>query len=253
MGYAFSSIMTKRLLSGVILAAFVACRAPNATPEAREAATPTAIVDAGSAVEAATPSTTASVRDASTGPPPVARACTRDDECAVARIEASGRFVCCGACGTTPGTRAWHAELQLFCGARPTADCPALACPMGPTRAVCRAGICEATADGVDGGPTFVLGERRCLPAMICGAWAGCALVDGNAQDGWYVADATAAPRGTLAAVEPDACVPRAPGRCAAARLFPKGVGCPPTSVPPLISPPPKACVLDGLRCHPAP
>lgn len=125
---------------------------------------------------------------------------------------------------------------------------------MGPTRAVCRGGVCEATHEAADGGPTFVVGDRRCLPALACNAWAGCALVEGNVQDGYFVVDATSAPRGTLASVEADACTPRAgvpkPSvRCAAARLFVKGVTCPPTSVPPLIAPP-KPCVLDGLRCH---
>ncbi len=245
--------MAKRLPWAACAAVLLACRAPNATPEAREAATPTAIADAGVTVEAAAPVAPAALPDASAGPPPVARACTRDDECAVARVEVSGKNVCCAACGTTPGTRAWYAELQLFCGARPQGDCPALACPMGPTHAICRTGRCEATWEGADGGPGFVADEQRCLPALVCGAWAGCALVTGNAQDGWYVYDATSAPRGTLASVEPDVCAPRVAKRCTAARLFPKGVVCPPTSVPPLIPPPPKACVLDGVRCHPAP
>jgi len=180
-------------------------------------------------------------------PPAVERACQRDDECAVARVEVSGEGVCCAACGTTPGTRRWHADLQRYCAAHPPATCSPLACPEGPTRAVCREGRCEATATGPDGQPTRVPVEQQCLPAMICDAWAGCALVTGNAQDGWFVAEGEKVPRGEIAAVG-NVCT--VGNRCEAAKVLPPGVVCPPWSVPPRIEAPRYTCGLESGTCR---
>ncbi|MDI1476264.1 hypothetical protein [Polyangium sp. y55x31] len=183
-------------------------------------------------------------------PPAVERACKRDDDCAVARVDAAGAYACCPACGTTPGTRGWHADLQRYCAAHPPPTCPPLACPEGPTRAVCRDGLCEATATGPDGQPIRVPVEQQCLPAMLCDAWAGCALVTGNAQDGWFVAEGEQVPRGELATVK-NVCT--VGDRCEAARVLPPGVVCPPWSVPPRIEAPPYTCALEGGRCRSRP
>jgi hypothetical protein len=91
---------------------------------------------------------TSDVVAASSRPPPFERACNADVDCAVAHIEVSGEQVCCPACGTTPGTKHWHAELQRFCGSRSQTTCGPLAWPSGPTLAVCKDHVCEATAYG---------------------------------------------------------------------------------------------------------
>lgn len=180
------------------------------------------------------------------GAPAVERACKRDDDCAVARVDVTGAYACCSACATTPGTRRWHADLQRHCAAHPPSTCPPLACPEGPTRAICRDGLCEATATGSDGQPTRVPVERQCLPAMLCDAWAGCALVTGNAQDGWFVAEGEQVPRGEPATVK-NVCTVGDP--CEAARVLPPGATCPPWSVPPRIEAPPYTCALEGGKC----
>ncbi|MBI5536781.1 MAG: hypothetical protein HY898_28935 [Deltaproteobacteria bacterium] len=188
--------------------------------------------------------------DAGSGgqPPAVERACTRDEDCAVARIGVSGEHVCCASCVFTPGTRRWHAALQRFCGPRPPGPCYPLACPEGPTRAVCRAGLCEATADGVDGGYVRVGVERRCMPSMICDAWTGCALVVGNDQDGWFVEESARATRGDIVSIG-NVCT--SGGKpCEAARVHPASITCPPHSVPPLISPPSFTCGMDAGECR---
>ncbi|MDI1442586.1 hypothetical protein [Polyangium sp. 6x1] len=180
-------------------------------------------------------------------PPPAERACKRDDECAVARVDVEGANACCPACGTTPGTRRWHADLQRYCAAHPPSTCSGLACPEGPTRASCRDGHCEATATGTDGQPARVPVEQQCIPAMVCDAWAGCALVTGNAQDGWFVADGEKVPRGEIATMG-NVCT--VGDRCEAARVLPPGVVCPPWSVPPRIEAPPYTCAMVGGKCR---
>ena len=181
-------------------------------------------------------------------PPPVERTCTRDEDCAVARIGVSGEHVCCASCVFTPGTRRWHAALQRFCGPRPPGPCNPLACPEGPTRAVCRAGLCEATADGPDGGYARVGVDRRCLPSMICDEWTGCALVVGNAQDGWFVEESARATRGDIVSIGNVCTTGGKP--CEAARVHPASITCPPYSVPPLISPPSFTCGMDAGKCR---
>ena len=180
--------------------------------------------------------------------PPVERACTRDSDCAVARIEVAGAQACCPSCGTTPGTRRWHAALQRSCGARDAGACYPLACPQGPTRAVCRSGFCEATELGPDGGPARVIVERRCLPVMICDGWAGCAMVSGNAQDGWFVEESDRAARGETVALGNVCTTPSQP--CEAARILPVDSGCAPRTVPPLISAPGYGCGRSEGHCR---
>ncbi|HVK65577.1 MAG TPA: hypothetical protein VM694_13935 [Polyangium sp.] len=220
------------------------CHAPDRRSDASttdSAATPRRDAQA----DAAPP--TPRTGDAAEAPPKVERACTRDDDCAVARVEVAGAHVCCAACGTTPGTRRWHAALQRTCAAHPPSACSPLACPEGPTRAVCRDGLCEATATGPDGQPLRVPVEQQCLPAMVCDAWAGCALMTGNAQDGWFVAEGEQVPRGELATVK-NVCT--VGNRCEAARVLPPGVPCPPWSTPPRIEAPPYTCALEGGKCR---
>lgn len=186
--------------------------------------------------------------------PAVDRTCTRDDECAVARIDVGGKTACCPSCATTPGTRRWHAALQLSCADSPLTACGPLACPEGPTRAVCRAGRCEATATGADGGPTRVPVERRCLPAMVCDDWVGCAFATGNRQDGYFTSGATAwsgARRpiptpGTLADVR-NVCTIHE--KCEGVWTAPPKLACPPWTAPPMIGRPTYTCVEEGLRC----
>lgn len=86
---------------------------------------------------------------------------------------------------------------------------------------------------------------RRCMPAMVCDSWKGCALVVQRAA-GWTVEDADQVPRGLLAVVG-QVCTR---GRCDGARVVPPGVTCPPWSEPPLIDPPPYDCVLEQGSCR---
>ncbi|MBE7482738.1 MAG: hypothetical protein HS104_22520 [Polyangiaceae bacterium] len=202
-----------------------------------------------STTSAPAPSAAASTPSASappTGPPAPERACSRDDECAVARIEVSGEHACCGACATTAGTRRWHAELQRYCAAHPPSNCSPLACPMGPTFARCQEGRCVATASGPDGGPAFVVVERRCLPAVVCDGWAGCARALGNDQDGWFVEESERASRGEIVGRERVAVTDG--GVAEVFRSSPPGVKCPPHAVPPLFPPAPVCAEVDG-RC----
>jgi len=67
---------------------------------------------------------------------------------------------------------------------------------------MCEAGECKTTLNAPDGAPAFVAVESRCLPALVCDAWAGCALAVGNAQDGWFVAESQRVPRGEIAGLE---------------------------------------------------
>lgn len=178
--------------------------------------------------------------------PAVQRACARDDECAVARLETAGEHACCPSCATTPGTRKWHAALQKHCAERMATNCSPLACPEGPTVAVCRNGVCEATATGADGGPARVGVERRCMPSMVCDVWVGCAEVVGNGQDGWFVEQSSRVPRGEIASIES---VCTGGEKCEAARVFPPEVVCAPHTTPPSISPPPYTCSSEGGQC----
>ena len=114
---------------------------------------------------------------------------------------------------------------------------------MGPTRAICNSGQCEATPSDANGKPVLVLDEQRCLPASVCSAWKGCAAVTGNAQDGYVVLEAEAVPKGEPASVG-NVC--SAPGvKCEAAVAQPRGVTCPPQTTPLLTSPPPFSCAVD--------
>ena len=246
-----ASDMRTAILGGVLLAA--SCHAPSGGE-----GVPPPSVDAAPAPSASqqntTPAPSASQQDAAPPPPapsglpPVERACVRDEDCAVAMISASGEHTCCPACQTTAGTRRWYAGLRRRCGAHPPADCPPLACPMGPTRAVCSSGVCEAMWLGADGGPTLVLEEWRCLPALICYGWAGCAMIQGNAQNGWFVYGSDRAAVGESAAI--DRACPMDAGCIEAARIHPPEVVCPATSVPPILPPPGFTCVKDGYQCR---
>ncbi len=161
-----------------------------------------------------------------------------------------GERVLCGLRGH-PGTRAWNADLHLYCAAHPPQNCPPLACPEGPTRAICRDHACALTATGPDGGPTRVPVERRCLPAMVCSDWKGCAMVSGNGQDGWFVDEGAQVSRGALAGVRDNVCLVKGP--CEGAVVAEPGVVCPPQTVPALIQPPPYSCVLREGRCDEVP
>lgn len=225
----------------VALASLAACSSPGGGGETPQGSDPTSTTFVPPDVSQA-PSPSAS---ATPGPPPVEAECKRDDECAVARVSVSGKDACCSACATTPGTRRWHAKLQRFCASNPPASCPPLGCPMGPTRAICNAGKCEATPSGPDGKPVFVMSEQKCLPAMVCDEWAGCVLLTGNTQDGWFVQEKARVPVGEIAGVD-NVCTTT---RCEGARLFPEGPVCPPHTIPPMIDPPPYSCVMEGGHC----
>lgn len=218
----------------------VACRAPSSAPAPSPSAGGTIAPTPSGA--APLPVSSAVAED----PPVPAKACTRDDECAVASVEVSGKRPCCGACGTTPGTRRWHADLQRWCAAHPPTDCPPLACPQGPTRAVCRAGLCEATATGPDGGFAFVTTERRCLPSLVCDTWSGCTQARGNDQDGWFVESSERAPRGALVALTRVALIDKSAAE--AFLLHDPNVKCLPHTEPPVLPAPP-VCVEAGGQC----
>jgi hypothetical protein len=219
----------------LVVFALASCRASSG-PSSSEPPPP-----AVAAIEGGAPSDAGS-------PPPLDRRCDTDQDCAVARISPSGPYVCCPDCGHTPGSARWHAELQRYCGRLPTQGCPPLACPSGPTRAVCRNHTCEATGDGPDGGHVHVPEERLCLPALVCDAWAGCALIRGNEQDRWFVEEAERAERGSQAGVR-SVC---GDGGCVrAAQLQPDDVVCPAIHDPPSLVPPGYACALDPRHCRP--
>ncbi len=178
-----------------------------------------------------------------TDSPPIERSCTRDEDCAVARIEASGPQLCCPMCGTVAGTKRWHAALKLFCGDRSVMSCPAMDCPVEPRRAVCKSGQCdsEPTTDST------LFDAYRCLPAMQCDGWYGCAGVMGNKQDGWFAHQADKAKRGEIVSIE-QVCT-KTDTKCEAARVHSVGIQCPPRTVPPLIEPPPYTCAEKDGRC----
>ncbi|NUO47685.1 MAG: hypothetical protein HOV80_02385 [Polyangiaceae bacterium] len=161
----------------------------------------------------------------------------------MARIEASGPQVCCGMCGTIRGTRRWHAELQLFCADRSTGSCPAIDCPVQPERAVCKNGQCDSEPST----DSTLFDAHRCLPAMQCDSWFGCAAVTGNNQNGWFVRQADKAKRGEIVSIEQVCSKPDS--KCEAARVHSVGVQCPPHTVPPFIEPPPYTCAEKDGRC----
>ncbi|MEZ4442732.1 MAG: hypothetical protein R3B72_26795 [Polyangiaceae bacterium] len=179
-------------------------------------------------------------------PPPVERACRDDRDCGVARVATSGDEVCCPSCGTTPGNDAWLVKLHRFCGPRGWERCGPLACPQGPTLAVCRDGICEATATGPDGKPAQVSAEWRCTPALICDDWAGCVAARGNEQDGWFIEQSERMARGEPTAVRRVALV--GGGFADAFSLAMPGVTCAPHTVPPVLSAPP-ICTTAAGKC----
>ena len=120
---------------------------------------------------------------------------------------------------------------------------------MGPTRAVCRGGACEATADDVDGKPVFVLPETRCLPAMVCDEWKGCASVQGDDQNGWFADQSDEVSRGDPVLVE-NGCTTERSKACLAAKLTVPGVVCAPHTLPPKIAPPTYGCVNEAGTCR---
>ena len=184
--------------------------------------------------------------------PPIHEAsCARDEDCAVARIGASGADTCCAICGSIAGSRSWYAKLRLYCGTHPANACPAIDCPVGPSRAVCRAGRCEATSTDSSGKLLpLVLDERRCLPALRCTAWEGCALVRGNDQDGWFVEQAEGMVSGEAVRVG-NICTTEAK-TCQGVEVRPRGVACAPWSVPPLIAVAPYSCRTEDGVCRKA-
>lgn len=71
--------------------------------------------------------------------------CATDRDCAVTAITGSfGAAGCCFACGRVVGTRASVERRESFCKALAPKDCPALACPVPPTKAACVSGRCVA-------------------------------------------------------------------------------------------------------------
>ncbi len=115
---------------------------------------------------------------------------------------------------------------------------------MGPTRAVCRDGRCEATPNAADGGPGWVPVEQRCLPAVVCDSWAGCALAIGNDQDGWFVQESKRVARGEIA--KPDRIAVVGGKAADALRLYPPGVTCAPHSVPAVLPVAPRCGTKAG-------
>jgi hypothetical protein len=89
--------------------------------------------------------------------------------------------------------------------------------------------------------------EQRCLPATICDQWAGCALVVKDPHGHWTVVAADRLKPGEPVRVE-NACTTGV--SCPAAKAAPRDVTCPPIAVPPVISPPDYACVLDHASCR---
>lgn len=89
--------------------------------------------------------------------------------------------------------------------------------------------------------------QRQCLPALVCLAWDGCALVEVDAA-------------GKASVVSADHLAPGTPVRiangcndgstCLAASGAPTGTTCPPVEIPPIIGPPPYRCVLADDHCR---
>lgn len=86
---------------------------------------------------------------------------------------------------------------------------------------------------------------QQCLPAMICDAWSGCAIVAGG-----KVIAAERLPAGEPVRVE-NACSNGV--TCTAAKATPAGTPCPPRGIPPVIEPPSYTCVWDGAACRSQP
>ena len=112
---------------------------------------------------------------------------------------------------------------------------------------MCRGGQCEATATGADGGVTRVAVEQRCLPALVCDEWAGCAGALGNDQDGWFIRESTRVARGEIAALERVATTDKL--AVEAFRLHPSGVQCAPHTIPPVFPVPSFTCKAEAGRC----
>jgi len=224
------------LVAGVVL---MGCGAPGSS-SAPGASSSERVATSG-------PASSAPAVSSAAQPPPLERACTRDEECAVSRIEASGPEVCCPICGAIPATRRSVAALKLHCGGQSVLECRAMDCPVEPRRAVCKAGLCDSESSTDD----KLFDRHQCLPAMRCDDWVGCAAITGNDQDGWYVRQADQAKPGELVSVD-QACT-SADTKCTAARVHSVGVACPPHGIPPLIQPPPYVCKEDGARCVQAP
>jgi hypothetical protein len=121
--------------------------------------------------------------------------------------------------------------------------------------ALCAAAACRGDAAGTHAAPASesaggaggsAPAGQRCLPAMICDQWAGCALIARDAQGAWSVIAADRLKPGEPVRVE-NACTTGA--SCEAAKAAPRDVACPPTETPPIISPPDYACVWERGSC----
>lgn len=120
-------------------------------------------------------------------------------------------------------------------GARPSSNGPRPGSDGPPMTDVQPASPGGAAADG-----------RRCLPAMVCDRWIGCALV-ASAADRWSVVAADELAAGLPVTVA-NGCTNG--DRCDAAKAMPPGTVCAPDSTPPLVLPPPYACVGDATVCR---
>ncbi len=87
--------------------------------------------------------------------------------------------------------------------------------------------------------------DQRCLPLNVCDQWSGCALV-AKAPRFWTVIAADRFAPGDLVDVT-NVCT--SGDTCIAVRGVPKGVQCPPWTLPPYIAPPPYRCAWDGKAC----
>jgi len=102
---------------------------------------------------------------------------------------------------------------------------------------------CDPPASGRPAAPSRTLpADQQCLPAMICDAWSGCALIAGN-----QVVAADQLRAGEPVRVE-NGCTTGA--TCIAAKATPAGTQCPLRGIPPKIDPPPYACAWDGTACR---
>lgn len=86
---------------------------------------------------------------------------------------------------------------------------------------------------------------QQCLPAMICDAWSGCALIAGN-----KVVAADQLPTGEPVRVE-NGCTTGA--TCTAAKATPAGTQCPLRGIPPKIDQPTYTCTWNGTACRSQP
>ena len=126
----------------------------------------------------------------------------------------------------------------------------AAACRSGDTPGAPRAAAGEppsaAPPNAGDAAPRHALRDgQQCVPAMICDAWSGCALVAGG-----KVVAAERLPAGEPVRIE-NACSNGV--TCTAAKATPAGTPCPPRGIPPVIEPPTYTCVWDGIACRSQP